>query len=215
MDRLKAGKELLVALGCGSIRHSGETLLSHMLGTHDLLRTWEAPENLCLAGLFHSVYGTEAFPASSASNIRREVIRDTIGPEAERIAWIFGMMKQARFWRIIRSCQGRPLDRRGYTLIDRLTNHDLHCTAYEFTLLANLTMANALEQAARLPERYGVEKCRLLALLVPYVMPHAAAEFERYLALLPGTAEIRRQPNDSANVVDRLPDQSNLTARDR
>jgi hypothetical protein len=189
MDRLTAGKALLTSLGGGSVRHSGKTLFNHLLATHDLLKAWEAPESLCLAGLFHSVYGTEGFQLSIASTGRRELISDTIGPEAERLAWIFGVMKQASFWSIIRSCSGRPFDPDGYRLIDRLTNERVPCTADECASLASLTLANALDQAVRLPERYGLEKCRVLSLLVPYVLPRGAAAFGDYVATLQATAE--------------------------
>jgi hypothetical protein len=40
---------------------TGEDFLSHLTGVEAVLRDWGEPEPVCLAGLFHSIYGTEGF----------------------------------------------------------------------------------------------------------------------------------------------------------
>ena len=48
---------LLEELGAHTNSHSRRTLLDHLLGTHDLLVEWENEPDVCVAGLFHSIYG--------------------------------------------------------------------------------------------------------------------------------------------------------------
>lgn len=45
----------------GTMQHSGNNPLEHLLGTYTILRGWNAREALCDAGLFHSLYGTESY----------------------------------------------------------------------------------------------------------------------------------------------------------
>ncbi len=41
--------------------HSDSTLLNHLAGTRSLLEAWELPQEVCDAGLYHAVYGTESY----------------------------------------------------------------------------------------------------------------------------------------------------------
>lgn len=69
--------------------HSGRTLRDHLLGTHDLLRAWGNSEHVCLAGLFHSIYGTQEYAMKSVSVEHRDTVRQLIGNEAEDLAFMF------------------------------------------------------------------------------------------------------------------------------
>ena len=53
--------DFLKRLGCEECLHGSDTLLHHLIGTHDLLKQWGAEEYVQDAGLYHSVYGTEYF----------------------------------------------------------------------------------------------------------------------------------------------------------
>jgi hypothetical protein len=72
-----------------NVGHSGRTLFKHLVGTHDLLKHHGEPDYVCLAGLFHSIYGTNIFTHASVPPTQREVIKDLIGEPAERLAYIF------------------------------------------------------------------------------------------------------------------------------
>jgi hypothetical protein len=76
---------------CGAMQrpHSGRTLLDHLVGTHELLRAWGNSSSVCLGGLFHSIYGTNAFRHESLSERDRPLLRGVIGYEAESLAWDF------------------------------------------------------------------------------------------------------------------------------
>ena len=73
----------------GNIRHGGRSLYEHLIGTHELLREWGASEQVRLAGLFHSIYGTRHFRKSAWPLVDRMTIRNLIGDEAEFLAYLF------------------------------------------------------------------------------------------------------------------------------
>lgn len=73
------------------VRHSGRSFLEHLVGTHNLLRQWGNPEHVCLAGLFHSIYGTDRFKYSLLlpNELSRQKLRQLIGTRAEQLAFHF------------------------------------------------------------------------------------------------------------------------------
>ena len=70
-----------------NIEHSGISLASHLLGVYSFLRLAKAPEYVCLAGLFHSIYGTEFYDAGI--KVDRNTVRNYIGKEAEELVFLF------------------------------------------------------------------------------------------------------------------------------
>ena len=76
-----------------ALEHNGEeSFANHLVGVQSVLRSWSASETLCNAALFHSIYGTEGFQGYKLPLSHREEIAGLIGPEAERLAWIFCMV---------------------------------------------------------------------------------------------------------------------------
>ncbi len=71
------------------IQHFGRPLRDRLVGCHDLLLRWGARHSTCLAGLFHSIYGTATFPQAALNTEARPLVRDRIGEQAERLAFIF------------------------------------------------------------------------------------------------------------------------------
>ena len=54
--------DFLVGLGTDSVPHSGEKgFLAHLIGVHRDLESWGCDRDVCRAGLFHSIYGTQLF----------------------------------------------------------------------------------------------------------------------------------------------------------
>ena len=74
------------------VPHSGSNLTNHLLGVHSLMLQTNAPEYLCLAGLFHSIYGTEYFHYDKPIN--RKFVRDYIGKEAEELVFLFCHLRE-------------------------------------------------------------------------------------------------------------------------
>ena len=86
--------EFLRNLGCDEINHTNQTLLEHLIGVYKLLKSWNAPEYIQDAGLFHSVYGTSYF--KPVILIDREVVKNIIGIHAEALVFIFCFLPHPR-----------------------------------------------------------------------------------------------------------------------
>lgn len=73
------------------VRHSGRNFYDHLRGTHDLLEMAGASKDVCLAGLCHSIYGTNVFKHAvvSITDADRDRVASMIGNYAERLAYIF------------------------------------------------------------------------------------------------------------------------------
>jgi hypothetical protein len=92
-------RDFLISLDANKTRHSGRTLFDHLKGVHDLLRDWDNEQHVCLAGLFHSIYGTNTFKHQSMSD-RGELIR-MIGVPAELLVHYFATKDRPFFNSII------------------------------------------------------------------------------------------------------------------
>jgi hypothetical protein len=84
-------RDFLFELGTLYVWHSGRSLYLHLKGTHDLLRDWDNSEDVCLAGLFHSIYGTNSFKRQSLDDRRK--LRELIGDYAEQLVYNFSVAK--------------------------------------------------------------------------------------------------------------------------
>jgi len=139
--------EFLRALEADQLGHSGGDLLSHLEGVAGMLEQWNAPEPLRLAGLYHSVYGTESFSQTALDPSLRDRLRDQIGSEAETLVFYFGMMAKKSFYANLGTTPP-------YSILCRLTGNRYPLTEREFDALCELTVANWLEQRPRAAEQY-------------------------------------------------------------
>jgi hypothetical protein len=89
---------LLRELGADKNPHTGRSLLDHLCGTADLLESWGRSQHVVLAGLFHSVYGTESYKVQSLPLDQRARIRAAIGEEAERLVHLFCVTRRSSFF---------------------------------------------------------------------------------------------------------------------
>lgn len=168
--------------GAGIIEHSGSTLLSHLLGTYNLLKVWGARPELCDAGLFHSIYGTESFEPVVIQAENRSSVQEVIGAEAEALVYLFSHKKYSDF--LSHAQQQAALFRRSesdaetlhgktFGIRNRLTGEWMNCTSKQLSDLVNVTIANALEQAARLPNEYRREDLMFLRDISSLALPTA------------------------------------------
>jgi len=88
-------REFLISLDANKTRHSGRTLFDHLKGVHDLLRDWDNPTDVCLAGLFHSIYGTSTFKHQSLHD--RGALVEMIGVPAEMLVYHFSTKSRPLF----------------------------------------------------------------------------------------------------------------------
>jgi len=91
--------ELLERFGAVSVEHPSGTLLEHLRGTYEQLDRWGCSKDLCLAGLYHSVYGTEKFRKQTVPLEARDAVRGAIGKQAEEIAYLYCALSRESLYR--------------------------------------------------------------------------------------------------------------------
>ncbi|MEK9696028.1 MAG: TIGR02466 family protein [Candidatus Poseidoniales archaeon] len=74
--------------------HGKRKLSDHLLGVYKLLEGDGASQEVCDAGLFHSIYGTEVYRHKTLTS--RDIVRSIIGDEAENLAHMFCELKLPR-----------------------------------------------------------------------------------------------------------------------
>lgn len=115
-------------------------LLHHLIATHDLLKSWGACKEVCVGGLFHSIYGTQLLETRAAGFESRDELRRVIGDKAENLAYSFCVMDR---WHFYGSLGHSPL-----VLMDRLqrvpipVDKDLAC------YLLDIAVANVVDHLA-------------------------------------------------------------------
>lgn len=82
-------KSYLLMQGAGNTAHSGHTLWDHLAGVQRILQSCKAADYVCTAGLFHSVYGTQAFKRVTVEKTQRSEVRKLIGEKAESLVMAF------------------------------------------------------------------------------------------------------------------------------
>jgi hypothetical protein len=162
----------LVEVGAERIPHSKRTFLEHLVGTAAILERWDCGERACKAGLFHSIYGTQVFKNALLPFDRRPGIRELLGEDAERLAYIFCAFERSSLWKAID--RGEP-----YAVKAR-DGGPIEVSHADVADLVRIAWANELEQAAHvaLSDEARVRFRQNLARSVPFLSPRALAELE-------------------------------------
>lgn len=79
------------------VEHSSRTLREHLVGTFNILTRWDVVEDVRLAGLFHSAYGTASFRHATLSVEQRALLRDAIGDRAELLVFAYANCDRTSF----------------------------------------------------------------------------------------------------------------------
>lgn len=103
---LDALTDILVQAKAG-LRPTPETaMLPDLVHTYELLRSYECSDEVCLAGLFHGVYGTAQAPDPLLRLSARERVRAAIGEQAEALVYACCAVDAPSFERALK--QGDP-----------------------------------------------------------------------------------------------------------
>lgn len=70
---------------CQKLKHSHSNFLNHLIGTFNILKKWKQNEDLCVAGMFHNIYGNKYFNPNL--NIQRDELKNLIGEHAENLVY--------------------------------------------------------------------------------------------------------------------------------
>jgi hypothetical protein len=122
--------------------HTHKTYLEHLSAVHGILQTWKMSADVCAAGFFHSIYGTERHDRNVAPLSRRNIIRNLIGETAERLAYANCALVRSELDR--RSNLSEPM-----TIRDRLAGGEITLTKPECSGLLAVHLADWLEQLPR------------------------------------------------------------------
>jgi len=172
---LTTGLNLLKSLSFNKISHSDNDLLSHLKGTYNLLIEWNAPSEVCFAGLFHSVFGTEIFEGGAPSYILTD-IQNIFGVRTARLSWLFGVITRPSFLQAIKG---------NGCCINRKTQEEIEATQTELADLSEIFVANAVEQLPRLPPIYMIIEREFLTNFRARISPKACETLDK--VLIPGT----------------------------
>jgi len=127
--------------------HSDKSLADHLIGTYEILSEWEVENYIALAGLCHSVYGTESYTKNTVPLTDRSNVQSVIGIEAEKLVYYFGCHNKASLWVNLDKSEA-------YKITDRFTEKEINITLQDLKDLVTITLANWLEQRPRVPEKY-------------------------------------------------------------
>jgi hypothetical protein len=135
--------DFLRGLDIEAVPHSGHKgFLAHLVAVYHDLEIWGAPQDVCRAGLFHSIYGTELFRRWSLPLDRRDDVRAVIGERAERLAYVNCLMDRATFDALLES--DGP-----YRIRNRETGEIMELSREDYDDLVRVHLCDWLEQVAR------------------------------------------------------------------
>lgn len=141
--------DFLLGLGTDQVPHAGDgNFLAHLVAVHRDLEAWGCEEAVCLAGLFHSIYGTEKFQRFSLPLERRDDVRELVGERAERLAYLNSAMDRPSFDAILEAEADGP--RR---MVDRFRGEEAELTPEDFDDLCRVHLCDWLEQVPRTTDR--------------------------------------------------------------
>src|SRR5438105_5970001 len=115
----KQWTEFLLAEGIDKVPHSQKTYLGHLVNLYRFMEAEGCSEELCRAGMFHSIYGTELFQGFKLPLDRRPDVRALIGERAERLAYLNCAMDRAAFDRDLEPEDGPS------RVVDRITGEEV------------------------------------------------------------------------------------------
>lgn len=139
--------QFLVDLGIEQVSHTQRNYLAHLIAVYNLMRTNDQEEELCRAGMFHSIYGTEKFQGFKLTCDRRGDVAQLIGDRAERLAYWNCYMDRASFDKLLDQSSGI------FSIRNRETNEEMQLTQREYDDLCAVHLFDWLEQAPR--SRFG------------------------------------------------------------
>jgi hypothetical protein len=113
-------REYLISIGVKDTAHGNRTFYEHLCNVEDILKLCRVDKDVCLAGLYHSIYGTNYFQLKTTDN--RDAIKTVIGERAEYLVWIFCNAQRPFCW----FCGNKIVLTDGsFVLVDNKTLHDL------------------------------------------------------------------------------------------
>lgn len=135
--------DYLTGLGIERTPHTEKTYLAHLIGLYKYLETQGYSPEICGAGMFHSIYGTEKFQGFKLPLEKRDEIRELIGERAERLAYLNCAMDRSTL------DAASFEDGETYRIRDRLTGAEVQLNRQDFDDLCRVHLYDWMEQVGR------------------------------------------------------------------
>jgi hypothetical protein len=135
--------DFLVGMGVEQVPHTHKSYLAHLIAVFRSLESQGYPGDVCRAGMFHSIYGTERFQGFTLPLERRHEVRGLIGDRAEGLAYLNCAMNRASFDRALEEGV-EP-----YRILDRITSEEVELSKADFDDLCRVHLFDWLEQVPR------------------------------------------------------------------
>jgi uncharacterized protein DUF6817 len=135
--------DFLVNLGIEQVAHTQKNYLAHLISVYKLMQASGCDEELCRAGLFHSIYGTERFQGFKLPLEQRPELAEMIGSRAERLAYWNCVMDRSSLDKLLSQAH-EP-----YLLRNRESGEMMPLTRRELDDLCSVHLYDWLEQAPR------------------------------------------------------------------
>lgn len=134
---------LITEAKADNLRHFDSSFVTHLIGTYQYLKEWNCDSEICIAGLLHSLYGTESTGGWAFPLDRRDEVRKLAGERAEMVAYFNCAMHYPTFDRALADHEET------YLILDRFEQAELKLNQREFDDLALVHLADWLEQVPR------------------------------------------------------------------
>jgi hypothetical protein len=135
--------DFLVGIGVEAIPHTHKSYLAHLVAVYRLLERHGCPEDVCRAGMFHSIYGTEKFQGFTLPLSRRAEVRELIGERAEELAYLNCAMDRTSL-DIALDQLDEPI-----RIVDRISGQEVSLSRRDFDDLCRVHLLDWLEQVPR------------------------------------------------------------------
>ncbi|HZZ77660.1 MAG TPA: hypothetical protein VFE62_04020 [Gemmataceae bacterium] len=139
--------DFLVELGIEKVPHTEKTYLGHLVNVYRLMESEGCTDELCRAGMFHSIYGTQQFQGFKLGLEDRAKVRKLIGERAEKLAYLNCAMQRETF---DEAANGNG---ETYHFTDRISGEGVDLSRTDFDDLCRVHLFDWIEQVPR--SRYG------------------------------------------------------------
>jgi hypothetical protein len=136
--------DFFIEVGADKVGHTHKSYLAHIIGVYRDMESAGCTDEVCRAGMFHSIYGTERFQRFALPLARRPEVRALIGERAEYLAYLNCAIDRTSF--------DRAVERNEYRITDRLTGEEVALSPEDFHDLCRVHLYDWLEQVPRSKE---------------------------------------------------------------
>src|SRR5262245_63726325 len=165
----------LADLGIDKVAHTKKNYLAHLIAVYHFMKNEGCTEELCRAGMFHSIYGTQQFQGFKLPVESRQQVRELIGDRAEKLAYLNCAMKRETVDAIVGQKE-EP-----YRFLDRITGEEVTLNRADFDDLCRVHLYDWLEQVPRSEYGWGYRRAAYRG-IAERLGPHAVGAYDRVFA---------------------------------